>query len=142
MQSKLINKEEAKRQQASMKEKQKRINELLKKNDEASKREMDSLQKEMLESMNAMMQGNMKYMMYSMIVFLPAFAIIGFLYGKEVISLPFPVPLFHRNLSFELTSRLSWIWWYIYGSLVSSLVISAIMKIVEKVKKKETVQKQ
>lgn len=115
-----------------MNENQKKMNELLKRSDEASKKEMERLQAESLESMNVMMQGNMKYMLFSMPVFLVFFAVLGSLYGSFIVNLPFPVPLVHRNFSFEITSRISWLWWYIYCGLIASIVINLITSALEK----------
>lgn len=135
IQERLVDKKTQKLHQQKMKENQKKINELLKRNDDGAKKEMERLQAEALESMNVLMQGNMKYMLFTMPLFLVFFAILGAMYGSTIINLPFPLPVIHRNFSFEITSKISWLWWYIYTGIIASIVINMITSALEGAKK-------
>jgi uncharacterized membrane protein (DUF106 family) len=132
LQEKLVDKKKQKEHQTIMQNNQKKINELMKKKDEASKKEMEKLQEEALESMNIIMQGNTKYMLFSMPLFLVFFAILGALYSNTTIHLPIPLPVIHRDWSFEITSTISWLWWYIYTSMAAGIIINAITSALEK----------
>ncbi len=135
IQEKLVDKKKQKIHQDRMKENQKRINELMKRNDEAAKKEMEILQGEALESMNVIMQGNMKYMFFTMPLFLAFYWVLGQWYGNAPITLPFPFPVIHRNFSFEITSTISWLWWYIYMGVIASILINAITSSLKGAKK-------
>ncbi len=132
LQRKFLDKKLMKEQQEQIKQKQQKIKELASKNDDKSKSEIEKLETEMLEITNVMMKGSLRHMMFSMAVFLPAFWLIGTMYNGTVINLPFPLPLIHRNLSFEISARMSWLWYYIYAGLVSNLVLNAVMNLMEK----------
>lgn len=132
MQMKFGNKKAMKENQNKMKEKQKRIRELAGKNDHESKKEADALQKEMLELMNASMQGSMKYMLFSFPVFIVVFWLLSMGYSGMLIQLPIGLPVIHRNWAFEITSSISWLWWYIYCSFISSIIISIVLKAIKK----------
>jgi len=136
LRGKLTDVKKQKIQQQQMKENQKRISELAKRGDEASKKELEKLQTESLESMNAMMQGNMKYMLFSMPLYLVFFWVLGEAYGSQTITLPFPLPVIHRDWSFEITQTISWLWWYIYSAMVAGIIINAITNALEKRKVK------
>jgi uncharacterized membrane protein (DUF106 family) len=140
LQRKFGNVKRTKEIQKEMKEKQKRLNELLKKGDEKSKREADILQKEILEGMNESMKGSMKYMLFSMPIFLIVFALLSFFYSGVSIGLPFPVPVIHRNWAFEITATISWLWFYIYCSLISSIALSQILNVIEKKREQKKAQ--
>ncbi|MFH0954944.1 MAG: EMC3/TMCO1 family protein [Candidatus Micrarchaeota archaeon] len=118
--------------QAQMKEKQKQIQELYKKGDEASKKKADKIQAEMMEHMNTMMSANMKVMMVSMVVFLPALWALSVWYSSAPVNLPFPFLIAHQGgplfIWFEIGTKTSWLWWYISISLISSIVIGFVLK--------------
>ncbi len=114
--------------QNKMKEQQKRIQELASKEDPESKKEMEKIQSEMLENLNKSMGGMLKMMVVSLIVFGPALVLLRGWYSADLVSLPFALPVIHSNLSFEITSTISWFWMYIYSSLLTSLVLGAILK--------------
>ncbi len=135
IQEKLVDKKTQKLHQGKMKENQKKINELMKRNDDGAKKEMEKLQAEALESMNVIMQGNMKYMIFTMPLFLVFFAVLGSMYGGTIINLPFPLPVIHRNFSFEITSKISWLWWYIYTGIIAGILINMITSALEGAKK-------
>jgi uncharacterized membrane protein (DUF106 family) len=118
--------------QRKIKEKQKLLNELTKKGDEKSKKEADKLQLEMLQMMNETMQGSMRYMLASFPLFIGVWWVLGMFYFEQLITLPFAIPVMHRNLSFEITNIISWIWLYIYSALIMGLAISLILKVWEK----------
>ncbi len=144
LQSKMIDKKKQKAAQAQMKEKQKKIKELMKNGDEKSKNEVDRLQKEMLEDMNATMQGTMKYMLFSMPLFFGAFFILGSLYGGILFNAPIMLPKFQ---GFFFLNPFTWIpvgwgyetgWlkWYFIIYLIASIIIAVTLKIREKVVKR------
>ena len=134
LQSKFVDRKKMKQQQADMKEKQKKVKELMQKTDQKSRLEMEKLQKEMLESMSESMQGSMRYMMISLPLFLGFFWVLGTAYEGALISLPFAVPIIHRNMSFEITASISWLWWYIYSMFAISIMINLALKAWDKSK--------
>ena len=140
MQAKFIDKKKQKESQARMKEKQKKIKELMHKEDEKSKNEMDTLQKELLEEMNETMQGTMRYMMFSLPLFLGAFFVMGTLFGIEMFETPFLVPKFEGFFMFNpftwmpvgWVGQTGWLKWYFITYLITSITIGIVMKIKEK----------
>ena len=140
MQAKFIDKKKQKESQARMKEKQKKIKELMHKEDEKSKNEMDTLQKELLEEMNETMQGTMRYMMFSLPLFLGAFFVMGTLFGIEMFETPFLVPKFEGFFMFNpftwmpvgWVGQTGWLKWYFIVYLITSITIGIVMKIKEK----------
>ncbi|MAG21981.1 MAG: hypothetical protein CL943_01570 [Candidatus Diapherotrites archaeon] len=132
LQRKLMDKKGMKASQEKMKEQQKRIKELVGREDQQSKAEAERLQKEMLELMSKSMQGTMKHMVVSMPIFLGVFWGLGYLYSGALIQLPMAVPVLHRDLSFEITSAISWLWWYIYTSFSIGIVLNMVLKVLGK----------
>jgi len=133
-----------------MKEKQAKIKELMKKDDEKSKKEMDGLQKEMFEEMNETMQGSMRYMMFSLPVFFGAFFVMGQFYGGLLFEAPFLVPKFEH---FFFLNPLTWIpvgwsietgWlkWYFITYLITSIAIGIAMKIRGKLTEHESTEQE
>jgi uncharacterized membrane protein (DUF106 family) len=104
-------------------------------NDEKSKQEVQRLQQQMMQKMSETMSGSMKVMMASMVIFLPAFAILGMFYGDVVIPLPIPIPWLGSNSFIELYHETNWIGWYVLASLVTSIVLQIILKLAERVSK-------
>ncbi|MEM4261730.1 MAG: EMC3/TMCO1 family protein [Candidatus Diapherotrites archaeon] len=146
IQNKVMNKKQMKADQEKLKEKNKRMRELMTKNDEKSKNELESLQNEVLEIMQKMMQGTLKFTMISMVFFLPAFWLLSSLYGEAVIGLPFPVPWFGNFDLFNISTwnnliilydKTNYLGWYILIYLVFSLIIRFFEnRILEKVDSK------
>lgn len=132
MSRKLVDRKKMKAQQAEMKEKNKRIKELTAKGDEKSKAEAMRMQQEMLSEMGATMKGSMRLLMFSMVVYLPMFAVIRWLYADAVIPLPVPIPWFGSESLIELYNETNWIGWYILCSLVFSLIGNVLFKLAEK----------
>lgn len=140
MQAKFIDKKKQKESQQRMKEKQKRIKELMNREDEKSKNEMDKLQQELLQEMNDTMQGTMRYMMFSLPIFLGAFFILGTMFGIEMFETPFLVPKFEGFFFLNpftwipvgWVGQAGWLKWYFITYLLTSIAIGAIMKIREK----------
>lgn len=126
LQRKLVNRDELKKLQDSMKDKQKEMNELLKRQDQQAKQELDRLQKEMMDATTAIMQKSMKQMFATLIIVLPVFWYLGFAYGKTTIALPFELPF--------IGSGGSWIIWYIIVSFVTSIALMVIEKVFKKKK--------
>ncbi|MEM4364095.1 MAG: EMC3/TMCO1 family protein [Candidatus Diapherotrites archaeon] len=146
IQNKVMNKKQMKADQEKLKEKNKRMRELMTKNDEKSKNELESLQNEVLEIMQKMMQGTLKFTMISMVFFLPAFWLLSSLYGEAVINLPVPVPWFGNFDLFNISTwnnliilydKTNYLGWYILIYLVFSLIIRFFEnRILEKVDSK------
>lgn len=127
------NKKEVNQIQGEMKKKQARLKELLKKKDEKSKQEAETVQNEMMKDMNKVMGSSTKVMLLSMIVFIPALAILAAWYNGSVIQSPFPFVVFHRGIdwmpvSFEWSTKFNWISWYFWWSLVGSIVLGMVFK--------------
>jgi len=129
MRMKFINQKKLKDDQKSLKEKQQRMNVLMKNTDEKSKKELEDIQKEYLDITKEMMQSNMKYMLYSFPVFIIALYFIKEWYNGIIIPLPFELPLFGPDVG--------WLGWYILMALISSIIISIIMKVIEIVNSKK-----
>lgn len=127
------NKKEVNQIQEGMKKKQERLKELLKKQDEKSKLEAERIQSEMMEGMNKVMGSSTKVMLLSMIIFIPALAILAAWYNGISIQSPFPFVVFHRGegwipVSFEWSSKFNWISWYFWWSLVGTMVLGMVFK--------------
>ncbi|PIU21831.1 MAG: hypothetical protein COT15_00195 [Candidatus Diapherotrites archaeon CG08_land_8_20_14_0_20_34_12] len=133
MRMKFINQKKMKNDQKSLKEKNKRMNELMKNTDEKSKKELEELQKEYLDITKEMMQGNMRYMLFSFPVFIIALYFIKEWYNGIIIPLPFELPFFGPDVG--------WLGWYILMALISSLVVSGVMKLIEIVNTKKEEKK-
>lgn len=137
VQGKFMNKDEMKRHQEGMKERNKRMKELMGKDDHKSKNELEALEKEMLESMQKMMNGSMKVMMVSAIVFLPALWFLSATYEKAVIELPIPIPWFISGFNLldpstwggiiELYNETNYFGWYFLTYLVITVAINSVM---------------
>jgi uncharacterized membrane protein (DUF106 family) len=117
--------------QKEMKEKQKELNELLKKGDVESQQKAEAAQKEMMELLSKSMTGMPKQMIISMAIFLPPFAVIGWLYGEIIINLPFAIPWFNGTGLYWATTT-NWVGWYVLCSLVFAIVLGIIIGQVEK----------
>ncbi len=140
IQDRFINREQMKKQQEEMKQRQKKMKELMKKDGQKSKNELESLEKEMLESMQKMMSGSSKVMIASMVVFLPAFALLGFLYAAEKIILPIPLPWFVQGFDLfnigtwgiSIYTETNWLGWYFVSYLVITLVLNFARDLLKK----------
>jgi uncharacterized membrane protein (DUF106 family) len=103
--------------QKQMKEQRKKMNELLKKDDEQSKKELKKLQEDMMSALNKMTSKNMKYMVITIPVYLVLYSALIPIYEKDIIN--FVVPL-------------TWFWYYVVVSIISSLAIGMIMSVWKK----------
>ncbi len=139
LQSKLVNKEKQKAAQQRMKEKQKRIKELIASNDERSKNEAAALQREIFAEMGESMQGSMRYMMVSLPFFLVVFAALGFFYGGLYFDALFPIPKFEGWLPVGLTTKTGWFKWYFFTYLIASIVLGIVLKIWVKAREEKKV---
>ena len=134
IQAKFMDRTLMKKQQEEMKKKQEKMRELMKKNDAKSKNELDSLQKEMLDSMNDMMSKSSKVMLVSLVIFLPAFALFGMFYGKEIINLPIPLPWLANGFDLfnigtwgiEIYPQTNWFGWYFLTYLIVTLLFNVL----------------
>ncbi len=132
VQEKFMKKDEMKKHQAEMKARQQRMKELMQKADQKSKNELEALEKEMMEGMQKMMQGSSKVMIASLVIFLPAFAILGALYDKEIIGLPFPLPWLANGFDLfktgtwgiEVYSQTNWFGWYFISYLAITIAMN------------------
>ncbi|MCR4335009.1 MAG: EMC3/TMCO1 family protein [archaeon] len=139
IQKKFGNKEEMKEKQKLIKEKQTQMKELMGKEDQKSKNELEALEKEMMKHMQEMMSGTMRMMKYSFVVFIPAFAILGFFYGEAIVDLPFAIPWLANGFNLfdfgtwgiHLYEQTNWYGWY----LLIYLIIAILMNIGKKLLK-------
>jgi len=130
-----------KKNQEEMKKRQEKMKELMKKQDQKSKNELEALEKEMLEAMNEMLSGSSKVMLYSLIVFFPAFALLGFLYSDVVIDLPFALPwlangfdLFNLGTwGIDIYPQTSWYGWYFVTYLLVTIVFNVSRSFIKKI---------
>lgn len=137
LQRKLVDRKKMKQTQEQMKAMQKQLQELAKQDNEKAKLESARIQNEMLKLMNESMKGSMKHMVVSLPIFFIVFAFLAGFYAGQLIQAPFPLPVVHRNFSFEITQTISWLWWYIYCSLAFSIIFSIILKIADSAKRKK-----
>ena len=118
--------------QEGIKKKQEQLKELLKKDDQKSKAQAQTIQTEMMEDLNKVMNSSMKVMIISSALFLPALALMGFLYNGQNIAAPFPIPVFHRGTDFpfwvELSAKSNWFSWYFWWALIASFALTFIFK--------------
>ncbi len=139
IQDKYVDRDAMKKQQQEMKDRQKRMKELMQKQDPKSKNELESMEKEMLESMQKMMSGSMKVMMWSLVIFLPALAILGFFYGEAIIQLPIPLPWL--SVGFDLFNigtwgimiynETNWFGWYFVAYLAVAILFNVGKKLMK-----------
>jgi len=100
------------------------------KQDQKSKNQLEALEKEMLDSMNSVMKGSMRLMLYSLVVFIPAFffmggfdfGVISFggVYSQATIELPVPLPWFGSESIIQFYNETNW--------LVLTLIIGQLFK--------------
>ncbi len=143
-QNKFMNREEMKKHQDTIKQKQAKMKELMKKEDAKSKNELETLEKEMMQTMQNMMSGSSKVMLVSMVLFLPALWFLGEFYGKEIIPLPVPLPwlsvgfdLFNIGTwGMTIYSETNWFGWYFVCFIVLSILFSIGKEILKKMKAK------
>ncbi len=147
LQNKFAHKDEMKAHQEKLKGHQKKMNELMKKDDQRSKQELETVQAEMMEEMNRMMSKSTKVMMFSLVVFLPAFWVLGLFYEKAVIDLPVPLPWLKNGFDLlnigtwgvEVYNQTNWFGWYFVSYLVMTIIIGQIMNITKTWLKKDVV---
>lgn len=125
----LTNKKKQLEIQHKMKERNARMKELIKANTEQSKNEIGLLQKQMLDESMEMMQDNTKYMIVSMIVFLPLLGFVMSFYSKAgvVVNLLKPLAAFNLFGIFPFTFASHWFWVYFGACLITSIALSAIV---------------
>ena len=143
LQRKVVDKRLLKRNQEAMKEKQKKLQELIKAN--ASKKDIEKMETEMMEAAQASMQGMTKTMMYSLAVSLPVFLFMGWNFSTAVIALPFPVPFWNAFdvmkpgtwFAFKLFTETSWLGWYALISLGAGIVLNIVFGQMDKAQEKK-----
>ena len=140
LQHKMTDRKKMKEQQKKIGETQKKMNELMKKTDQKSQDELKRMQDDMMKTMNEMMGKNMKFMVVSMVIFLPLYYFLGAVYEKEIVNLPFPIPWLGGSNFIMLYTQTSWIGWYIFCSLVMSLLFSAALNFYDKSKESKVVK--
>jgi len=123
LQRKLMDKKGQKAKQQAMKEKQAKLKELMKNNDEKSRQEAEKLNSELMTDMKEMFKGMQKFMIASLVVIMPIFYLGVSNYAKEIfIVFGWEVPQFIFP---------PYIVWYMISSIAFSLIFSTIMKVVE-----------
>lgn len=130
VQTRFGNRKEMIRHQTEMKKNQEKMKKLVQSNNPNAKKEMEILEKEMLESLNMVMKMSTKTMIYSMVIFLPAFFLLGMFYSEAVINLPIPIPWFAPDLALlnpfswvSFYTQTNWVGWYVLNSIIFSLLI-------------------
>ncbi|MFH1390691.1 MAG: EMC3/TMCO1 family protein [Candidatus Diapherotrites archaeon] len=139
IQKKFGNRDEMKKKQVLIKEKQSQMKELMGKEDQKSRNKLEALEKEMMQHMQEMMGGTMKVMKYSVVIFIPAFAILGFFYGDAIIDLPFAIPwlangfdLFNLGTwGIDFYEQTNWYGWYILVYLGITIVMNVGEKLLK-----------
>ncbi len=137
LQNRFAHRDEMKGHQEKIKGHQKKMNELMKKDDPKSKNELESVQGEMMEEMNRMMSKSTKLMMFSLVVFLPAFFVLGYFYEKDIINLPVPLPWLANGFDLfsigtwgiDIYSQTNWYGWYFLSYIVMTIIIGQAMNI-------------
>ncbi len=141
LQARMIDKGKQKAAQARMKEKQAKIKQLMRNNDDKSRQEMQRLQQEMFEEMSETMQGSLRYMMFSLPIFFGAYFVLGMFYGGISFETPFLVPKFEGFFLFnpftwmptDWVMHTGWLKWYFITYLIVSIALGIVLKIKEKV---------
>ena len=147
LQNKFAHRDEMKKHQDEIKKKQAKMNELMKKKDSGSQKELEQVQGEMLEEMNRMMSKSTKVMMFSLVVFLPAYWVLGAVYGKDIIALPVPLPWLKEGFDLfnlgtwgiQLYNVTNWFGWYFVSYLVTTIAIGQLMNLSKKFGNAKTV---
>lgn len=142
IQNKFMDKEAMKKHQENMKVKQKRMKELMGKEDQKSKNELEALEKELMESMQKMMEGSTRTMMFSLVIFLPAYWLLGHFYEKTTINLPIPIPwlaegfdLFNFSTwGIKIYEQTNWLGWYFLTYLIISMIAGSAFSYLKKMK--------
>jgi len=132
IQNKFIDREAMKKQQGQIKERQNRMKELMKNDDQKSKNEVEALQKEMMEEMQKMLSGSSKIMISSMVIFLPAFALLGMFYGEAIVQLPIPIPWLANGFDLfnigtwgiGIYNETNWFGWYFMSYLTITIIFN------------------
>ena len=135
LQNRFAHRDEMKAHQEKMKKHQEKMKELMKKDDHQSRSEREKIEAELMEEMNKMMSKSMKVMMFSLLVFLPAYWVLGNFFEKEIIALPVPLPWLANGFDLlnpgtwgiQLYSQTNWFGWYFVTYLVITVVIGQIM---------------
>jgi|GEM_PF-3392319 len=129
LQTLLTNKKKQLEIQNKMKDRNLRIRELMKKNDEKSRNESSEIQKQMMNETMEMMQDNTKFLIVSMIVFLPLLGFVMSFYSKAGVVVNLLKPLVGFNLFglYPFTIESHWFWIYFGASLITSLVVTTIV---------------
>ncbi len=109
--------------QKEMMAKQKRIKELMGKNDEKSRNELAKLQQEIMQETMA----GMKQLFITMPIFLLAFGGMWTNYGETLITLPFNVPF--------LGTESGWYWWYLITYFSMTIIVGIAFRLGKMVKK-------
>ena len=135
---KMIDRKKMKAQQKVAKEKSKRIKDLMKSQNPNDKQQAERLQKEMFEDMGAQMQGSMRLLIFSMAIYIPLYAFIGWAYGEAVIQLPFPVPwLGGEEGLIKFFTETNWFGWYILIALITSAILNIGISVYGKIRARE-----
>jgi len=133
IQGKFIDRDKMESDRKIMGEKRKKMMEISKKKDKQSIKELKKMEEEILQMSSTMMQGTMRYMMYSLPLFLVVFGFLGASYGEAIIDLPVALPWFGGEgfLGMQMYEQTNWFGWY----FVSYLSISIVLGIAKKIRK-------
>jgi len=142
LQRKFVDRQKMNAYKAEIKEKQKKMKEMMKGGNNA---ELAKLQKEMLAVNSKMMQMSMKVTWISLPIFLVSFAAMGFFYGGISFEALFPLPSF---TAFSIINPASWLPTgmtimtgyykaYFFSYLIATIILVIAEKVYDKVLKKK-----
>jgi len=128
IQIKFLDWKKTRRMQKSVQEKNKKVMELMKKGDEHSKKEAEELQRQLMQEMSEQFKNLPKQMIISLVIFLPAFALIRYLYEGAGALLTLPIDFTLDAVIFK-TNLATWGWfkWYALCGFVASIVLTTVL---------------
>ncbi len=116
----------------TLKEKNKRVRELMKRTDKHSKKEVEKANRELIELNMRVMKKTMPITLVSLAVFMAVFPFIRAAYEPFVFPLPFPVPW----IDMQFHTQTNWLGYYFLVSLTFSAAAGVIKKLVLRAGKK------
>lgn len=128
IQVKFLDWKKTRRMQKSVQEKNKKVMELMKKGDEHSKKEAEELQRQLMQEMSEQFKNLPKQMIVSLVIFLPAFALIKFLYEGAGALLTLPID-FTLDVVLFKTNLATWGWfkWYALCGFITAMALNIIL---------------
>jgi uncharacterized membrane protein (DUF106 family) len=126
--------------QALIKEKQKKMKELIKKN--PNDKEIDKIQKETMEIMQGMMSETYKQMFFTLPVFLVVYWGLGFFFGGELLLSPIAYPKLTAPDFGVFTFEMGYQRFYFFTYMIFSILIAIVLKFVDNKIKNKGIEKE